>query len=382
MAIHERIDALATQVAGLSAQEHGFAHFDADAAHRQADMRAPLPPQRLSGWIIPAKDLSDVAGMPTSYGSIHRRVMAAETDPFIARYMEQGAIVPGKSLVPELGLTAYTEPVGLAAPVFHGHTPGGSSGGAAVMVARGLVRAAHASDGGGSIRVPAACTGIVGFKPPHDASRANPVTQGFLTRTLADAAYLHNIRPLQRPLRIGVLTQPVHAEVDVAPHILAAVEDAAARLSAAGHTISAVSRPYGDEPFAAFHDILALKSTKIHGPASPIVEWLRDCGRRVTLSRKAEAMRTFVGVDKLLRDAWDIDVVLTPTLAFDPPPVGHFSAMTPEEDFAAQTRWTPWGTMFNMSGGAALSVPHRGVGIQLGAIRATVSELFGVAEAL
>lgn len=75
MAIHERIDALATQVAGLSAQEHGFAHFDADAAHRQADMRAPLPPQRLSGWIIPAKDLSDVAGMPTSYGSIHRRVM-------------------------------------------------------------------------------------------------------------------------------------------------------------------------------------------------------------------------------------------------------------------------------------------------------------------
>ncbi|APQ55052.1 Amidase [Corynebacterium pseudotuberculosis] len=382
MAIHERIDALATQVAGLSAQEHGFAHFDADAAHDQADMQADSPPQRLSGWIIPAKDLSDVAGMPTSYGSVHRRVMATETDSFIAKYMAQGAIVPGKSLVPELGLSAYTEPVGLAAPTYDGHTPGGFSGGAAVMVARGLVRAAHASDGGGSIRVPAACTGIVGFKPPHDASRANPVTQGFLTRTLADAAYLHNIRPLSRPLRIGVLTQPVHAEVDVAPHILSAVEEAAARLSAAGHAISRVTRPYGDEPFKAFHDILALKSTKIHGPASPLVEWLRDCGRLVSQKRKAEAVRIFVGVDKLLRDAWDIDVLLTPTLAFDPPPVGYFSAMPPKEDFAARPVGPPWGTMFNMSGGAALSVPYRGVGIQLGAIRATVPELFGVAEAL
>ncbi len=370
---------LVESVAALTPEQHGFAYFDPQAKARFSG--------RLSGWIIPAKDLSDVAGMPTTMGSVHRRYIATETDVFVEAYQRQGALVPGKSLSPELGLTAYTEPVGLPHPdnpTLPGHTPGGSSGGAAVMVARGLVRAAHASDGGGSIRIPAACCGLVGFKPPHDTEFANPVAQGFITASLADAAFVYGIRPVSRPLRIGVLLDPVHAEVEVAEHMLVAVDRAAARLSGRGYEVSVVRRPYGDAPFAAFHDVLSVRSTKISGEASPIVTWLRDRGFGIGQRRKEQAMVEFMSVRAQLLAAWSVDVVLSPMLAFDPPKIGYFSAMKPEDDFYAQTQWTPWATMFNMAGLGAMSIPFAGVRtpIHLGALRVSSAELFGVAKEL
>jgi hypothetical protein len=378
---------LARAVATLPPEHHGFAYFDPTvrAGH---GANAVVPRQgRLSGWIIPAKDLSDVAGMPTTMGSIHRKYQATETDVFIEAYQRQGALVPGKTLSPELGLTAYTEPVGLPHPDnprLPGHTPGGSSGGAAVMVARGLVRAAHASDGGGSIRIPAACCGVIGYKPPHSTEYANPVAQGFITASLADAAFLHNITPTFHPLRVGVLFEPVHAEVEVAEHMLVAVDQAAAVLSELGCPVHEVRRPYGDAPFTAFHNILALRATKIEGEGSPLINWLKDHGLSLSERQGNQAKAEFMSVKSQLLRAWDIDVLLCPTLAFDPPKIGYFSAMPPEEDFYAQTQWTPWGTMFNMAGLAALSMPYRHVSssIHLGAIRATPEELFGLAGAL
>ncbi|MCS4535953.1 amidase [Corynebacterium sp. HS2168-gen11] len=365
----------------LSPAEHGFSYLDPTAQ----------PPQtgRLSGWIIPAKDLSDVAGMPTSFGNASRRRLAHKTDPFIAAYQQQGAYVPGKTATSELGLSAYTEPVGQAHPenpLWPGHTPGGSSGGAAVAVARGLVRAAHASDGGGSIRVPAACTGMIGFKPAHDTTGANPVAQGFITATLADAAFLHTITPPAklRPLRIGVLATPVHAPVEVATHYLDALEYAATTLAAHGHTITTVQPPYGPAPFAAFHTLLAYRARKISGEASPLVDWLRETGRRLRPHQVATAMEEFFSVHAQLRAAWDCDVLLCPTLAFDPPPIGYFSSLDPAEDFYTQTQWTPWATMFNMSGDAALSMPVSSpyTSIQLAALRIDSAELFALATCL
>src|SRR5699024_10170406 len=105
--------------------------------------------------------------MPTSKGAKHRAYNAETSDATIAALEEQGALIVGKSATPELGLRVDTEPVDMPHPVnpLHpGATPGGSSGGAAVQVARGLLRAAHGSDGGGSLRVPAAACGVVGFK--------------------------------------------------------------------------------------------------------------------------------------------------------------------------------------------------------------------------
>ncbi|MCS4490118.1 MULTISPECIES: amidase [unclassified Corynebacterium] len=374
------VSQLASQLQALTPKDHGFSYFDPHArAHAHG---------RLSGWIIPAKDLSDIAGMPTTLGNINRTYMATETDAFLASILSQGAIIPGKSLTPEMGLSAYTEPVGQARPdnpLLPGHTPGGSSGGAAVMVARGLVRAAHASDGGGSIRVPAAATGLIGFKPAHSTAGANPVVQGFLTRTLADAAYVHAIRPVTPPpLHIGVLTQPLHAETPVADMMLEAVDSAATQLSQKGHKISVLARPYGDSPFEAFSTILALRAQRIPGAASSLVEWLRERGAQLSQASRRQAVAEFMSVkDQILR-AWEVDVVLSPTLAFLPPVHGYFSSYSPEEDFYRQTQWTPWATTYNMAGLAALSLPHLSPlsSIHLGALRISAAELFGLAMQL
>lgn len=408
--LHQLIDEHAAAVGALAPAEHGYATFAPDFAHEQLEREeykeahqpgyaSPTRHGDLAGWIIPAKDLSDVAGLATSNGSIHRRYRAATTDEFIASYTSRGALITGKTLAPELGLSAYTEPVGMEWPInprFAGRrTPGGSSGGAAVMVARGLVRAAHASDGGGSIRVPAAACGLYGFKPAHNTSHANPVAQGFVAGTLADAYHLAaaipgiggvGALPLHgRPLRIAVVTAPVHAEVEVAEHMLVAVDAAALALSRAGHEVFDAHAPYGSSPFAAFSDILALRSAPIRGEASPLVDWLRERGRSISDIRKSEAVETFMSVaHRLIRGFEGADLVLSPTLAFDPPEIGYFSSMSPEEDFHAQTTWTPWATMFNMSGGAAMSIPvdvvdHDRVGVHLGAVAGSAADIFRAA---
>ncbi len=136
-------------LSGLTPAEHGFAHVDLDFALAQVEQLDTIPRdkrRKLWGIPIPVKDLSPVVGMPVSYGSVSRREIPDATDPFPEVLLNQGALIPGKTQTPELGMSAYTEPVGMSAvdnPRLPGHTPGGSSGGAAAAVARGVVRVAH-----------------------------------------------------------------------------------------------------------------------------------------------------------------------------------------------------------------------------------------------
>ncbi|GAB3594940.1 amidase [Corynebacterium faecale] len=311
--------------------------------------------------------------------------MATETDPFLQSLINRGAIIAGKTQTSELGLTAYCEPVRMPAPDnprFPGHTTGGSSGGAAVAVARLLVDAAHASDGGGSIRVPAAACGVVGFKPSHDSSGGSPATQGFITRDINTQSLLHAVAPVTRPLRIGVLLEPVHAETTVDDQFVHTVEAVAHRLERFGHEVVPVVRPYGDWAFEAFTEVLAMRSRSIEDPedgeASAIVSWLRELGRAQTPLHRAQAVRAFDSVADVVLEAWDVDVVLSPTLASPPPALGHFSSLSPEADFMEQTRWTPWATTYNMTGGAAISLPVDGVGVHLGAVRVGNAEILGL----
>ena len=145
-----------------------------------------------------------------------------------------------------------------------------------------------------------------------------------------------------------------------------------------------VRRPYGDAPFAAFHDILSLRSVKVTGEASPLVSWLRDRGSRIGEHRKEAVITEFMSVKSQVLRAWDVDVLLSPMLAFDPPPIGYFRAMSPESDFYAQTQWTPWATMFNMAGLGALVFPFENIRtpIHVGALRVAPAQLFGVAATL
>ncbi|WP_370915582.1 MULTISPECIES: amidase [unclassified Corynebacterium] len=380
-----------TALVDTSPELSGFSATDPELALRHAQFLDSLPLSqrgRLHGLILPIKDLMPVAGFPCSYGSITRRTHPTETDPRAARLLAEGVIIPGKTQTSEMGMTAYCEPVGMSAvenPLWPGRTPGGSSGGAAVAVARGLVDAAHASDGGGSIRVPAAATGTVGVKPPHNSQGGVPTAQGFITRTIADAAFLFGAIPVRRPLRVGVLVEPLHGDGRVSPTMISTVCSVADRLSDLGHRVQEVFRPYGHRPFAAFADVLASRSVHIPGPASDIIGWLRKRGGALSEARRVEAIRDFDSVRQTILTAWKIDVLLTPTLAFDPPEIGHFSRLEPPEDFAEQTRWTPWATLFNMTGGAAVSVPvpvtgRPPVGIHLGSVRASFDELLGVAS--
>ena len=152
------------------------------------------------------KDTDDVKGVPTSFGS--RAVSnepADESSKFVMLYEAMGFISLGKSTLPELGLTGTTEPLATGAtrnPWNLEHSTGGSSGGSAALVASGVVPIAHGNDGGGSIRIPAACCGLVGLKPSRgrlpnrDGSAKMPiniVSHGILSRTVRDTAAFYAV---------------------------------------------------------------------------------------------------------------------------------------------------------------------------------------------
>ncbi|MDO5076713.1 amidase [Corynebacterium sp.] len=357
-----------------------FASLDLDYAFdsaRALQVRKPTD-QHLFGLPLPIKDLSPVAGLPCAYGSVHRMDMPTTTDPYVEALVGCGAVVAGKTQTSEMGMTAYTEPVGFPAvdnPRLPGRTPGGSSGGAAAAVAAGFVPAAHASDGGGSIRIPAAATSLVGFKPAHHSAGGKLTVQGFITRTVADAAYLHKLAPAPARLRIGLLTRPLHGDGSVAPAWADAARSAADQLANLGHEVIPV-RPYSPDVFAAFEQVICLLSRRIPGSASPMITWMRE--RDID---KREALRRFHAVPQATH-SWGVHVLLTPTLAYDPPPIGTFSRLAPAEDFAEQTRWTPWASLFNMTGGAAITVPFGGRSVHLGALNCSPAALLAVAGKL
>lgn len=361
---------------------------------------AHLPnPERLAGWSIPAKDLYDVAGLPTTLGNISRRYIAQRTEPFLAHLQAQGARIKAKTASSELGLRIDCEPVGLPAPtnpLWPGATPGGSSGGAAEQVALGTVRAAHASDGGGSIRVPAAACGLVGFKPTTPRPPGMPngalAVQGFVTTTVADSAFLHALNPSIARVRVGLLTDPILADAEVADPMVQATELAAEALNSAGHQIIPITAFPGERTLDAFRTIfssalataLADDTLASGSGIAGYPHWVGQLGRRQAPAEVQAAKKHAAALNGLLHSFWNVDVVLSPTLTHDPPPVGHFTAMEHSRCFAEQTRWSPWCSLFNMTGQPAISIPwalpgRPPVGIHLGSITLADDELLGLA---
>lgn len=402
MSATDAVRRFAEKVTLMSAEEHGFAHLDLAAAMRRARYLDTLPPEQRGRWhgrIMPIKDLVDVAGMPSTYGSVHRRTMATQSPALVEDYLAQGAIIPGKTATSELGMTVYTEPFGYPAPrnplwPDRPRTVGGSSGGAAAAVARGLVDIAHASDAGGSIRVPAAACGLIGFKPAQDNSSGRLAAQGVVSRTLDQTLFAHDVRlpSASERLRVGLLVEPVLAEGmtadDVDTGAIRAARLAADTLAQAGHDVVEVRAASLDGAglFASFGKVFSAKSINADEDSSPIVQWLASTSPTATPSADIARLE---GSTAELREAWPIDVLLTPMLAHEPPEIGELSGLAPEEDFLAQTRWTPWGSIFNMSGNGAISIPlrlpeegARPVSVQLGAIRVGDLEILGLAREL
>lgn len=333
------------------------------------------PGGRLSGWRIPIKDGTDVAGMPTTNGNPARAYIARETDPFVRRLIDAGASIDAKTLTSELGATCYAERPGvpvLESPAFPGCTPGGSSAGAAVVVADGTSRAAHGTDAGGSIRVPAAACGVVGLKLASPQLPAH----GFLTHNVSDLATLTGwSEPTARPLRVGVLTKGVFASPEVAEGRGADVEKLAALL---GHRHEVVEiEPYAESCDTYTHFTTTI--THAFKDADPLdnayIAWLVEQAHQLTPEHVATAQQHSRILPALIGRQWDVDAVLSPTIAYDPPSLGHFPALSPEDSFHAQTHWSPWCSVFNVLGTPAIAL----AGIHLGSLRLTGPQLLSLA---
>ena len=224
---------------------------------------------------------------------------AAESSEFVVQFERLGFTVLGKSTMPEFGLTATTEPL-LTGPTRNpwnpAHSAGGSSGGSAALVASGVTPIAHGNDGGGSIRIPAACTGLVGLKPSRgrlvmrQGLERLPVaisTQGVLTRTVRDTILLlrrdradppslppigHVTRPSGRHLRIAVVTDAMGGMV-VDPEVRRASSRPALACERLGHGVEPIVYPATEQfgrDFLRYWALLAFAidhgGARLHGP--------------------------------------------------------------------------------------------------------------------
>ena len=366
------------------------------AARRSGDL-TDLPP--LLGVPTAVKDLTPVAGVRTTYGSaLTADSVATDTGEVVLRMQRAGLVSIGKTNTPEWGAPCYTEP-DVAPPARTPWDPdrsaGGSSGGAAVAVAAGIVPVAHGSDGGGSLRIPASVCGLVGFKPSRGLVTAAPgagdllgmSTHGCVSRTVRDTAVFLDAVAGPGPgdalatvpagpladavdsepgrLRIGRCATPVLADGPVDPAVLAAWQDTSRLLAELGHEVVDVDLALPGPARDALLPVWGIGfATRELDPADevrlrPLTRWLRSVAGSapaVDVARAQTAVRQ--AAFELTARLAGCDAVLTPTLAQLPAPVGALrDDADPAGDFAAQTRFTPWTALWNLTGVPAVSLP-------------------------
>ncbi|WP_139981806.1 amidase [Nocardioides litoris] len=393
----------------------------ARAQAREADRRraAGEATGPLHGVPTAVKDLNLTAGVPTAFGSPAFADHVPEVSDAVVEAVEAaGMPMVGKTSTPELGSPCYTEPEGQPAAVTpwdRSRMAGGSSGGAAAATAAGLVPVAQGSDGGGSIRIPASCCGLVGLKPSRGRISGAPAygdpvglaTAGSIGRTVRDAAALLEVMaghrvgdpswapPLRGSLvgacerdpgrmRVARFSTPVitalatdspdrrdpatgdwQVGATLDPEVLEAYEEASALLGGLGHEVVDVAVPLPPEAVVEFETCWAVLTAL--GPVPPerehllrpLTRWLTARGNAVSgpdLGRAIGAVRRHAAAAVRALDAFD--AVLTPTLARLPLPVGAIrDDADPALDFARQKAFTPWTSAWNVTGMPAISLP-------------------------
>lgn len=341
----------------------------------------------LHGVVVPVKDLNQVKGVRTRFGSLTVDVVSSVDDDVVVELRRGSTVMTGKTTTPEFGLPAYTESdVGPYArtPWDLTRGAGGSSGGAAAAVAAGLAPVAQGSDGGGSIRIPASVCGLVGIKPTRGLISNGPMpdglgrlgVQGVLARTVADAAallgvmagrddaYVAGLRDPGR-LLIGRYHQPVIADTDVHPEAIAAFEMASALLESLGHRLVDIEVPLPLDAVPHFELVWAAGAAGIpvppdrEGDLRPLTRWLRERGRALLPGELDAALHLMaVHAERALAETAHLDAILTPTLADVPAELGAIrDDADPAGDFEAQKRFTPYTSPYNMTGQPAVSLP-------------------------
>jgi amidase len=370
-----------------------------DAVVRASDPEE-LPP--FLGVPLPIKDLADVAGWPTTYGSAGAGTApAAESDPVVQRLVDAGFVPLGKTTTSEFGTVSFTETEALGItrnPWDPERTPGGSSSGSGAAVAAGMAAIAHGADGGGSIRVPASCNGLVGLKPTRGLVTNRTVeceglgTNGVLTRTVGDTAAALDVLARHDPaawwspptpttpfasamnadqhqaLRIGALVDPPVDGLAVDPACVAAVDTTVATLEALGHHVVDASLPLPptDELLAAFTTIwnVAAAGVPLEDPdrVEPHNRVLRDAARAIDSWSYAEAVHRTQQLSRRIVDAFveSFDLLITPTMACLPPPIGLGQVEPGDDPLRPLMNSYPlavFTSLFNVTGQPAISLP-------------------------
>jgi len=402
-----RIEALNPRLDAVIRTRFGEARSEAEGA---------LPDGPFRGVPILLKDLGCfVAGEVTAAGLGPLRDLPWPVTSYLARQFLAAGFVPlGRTNVPELGTTVTTEPMSFPParnPWDLGRSTGGSSGGSAAAVASGMVAVAHASDGGGSIRIPASECGLVGLKPTRGRVSQGPlagdgwaggVIDGALTRTVRDAAGVLDVisarmpgepyyapalpRPLREEagagpgrLRAGLLDRPSGELYTDDPDCREAVAVAGRLLESLGHHVE-VSAPAGmfEPEFARnFNTIIAADTETafqafeavLGGPIAeadiePRNAHYRRAGAELTAVAYLQA-RQWLGMWARRMAHWwaDHDLLVTPTVAAPPPELGWFTAAGPRHEGERIAGFIPYTAQFNMTGQPAVSLPlHRTAG--------------------
>ncbi|MCJ1696225.1 amidase [Rathayibacter caricis] len=408
----ELVDHYLARIERWNGELGAFTTVTPDAARERAvDLAHGSVPRTAALWGLASgdKDLWRRRGVRTTSGSRLRESFVPDASDEIVEVLDAaGAISLGKTAAPEFGMPSYTESrVGppTVTPWDTRLGAGGSSGGAAAAVAAGLLPFAPASDGGGSIRIPAAACGLVGLKPSRGRVPAMSgvggvgglVVAGPIARSVADAGLLlegllerRNGRiphpyavaaPEDREgsflgaairgegrFQIGVLTASPWDDVQdirLEPEAQAAFDEGIAALSALGHGLDDAFLPPSSAYPAAFRTLWqsGASTLPVEAPADlellePLTRWLVVEGRRLGARDVVEAASVLTAFERALIAAFSsFDAVLAPAMTMTPRPVGWYDAEDPERNFAQQVQYTPFTSFVNVAGLPAITLP-------------------------
>jgi Asp-tRNA(Asn)/Glu-tRNA(Gln) amidotransferase A subunit family amidase len=404
----------------------------------RTEMAALDPGAPLAGVPFLLKDfLALYRGVPTSGGA---RFFAGDAAPIdselVARYRRAGLTVIGKASTSEFAIAASCETRLFGStrnPWDSSLSPGGSSGGSAAAVAARMVPAAHATDGGGSIRIPASACGLFGLKPSRGRISMAPAGEGLggcaaehvVSRTVRDSAALldatagalagdpYTAPPPARPYAVEVETDPPNLTVaysdetpdgtQIAFECRQALREAAQLLESLGHRLVPATPKVDWEALdRAFFAVMAVQTRRVMALRAggrpfgaddfePVTWAMAEAGQRFSGTDYLEAIQNFHRIGRETAPFFaSHDLLLTPTLAMLPPKLGHLSTATPDlESYLKRTfAFAPFTRLFNVTGQPAMSVPLHWtaaglpVGIQLVGPYGAESLLFQVAGQL
>ncbi len=392
----ELVELFLRRIEAINPSLNAFRLTAAEEALRLAegDLDGPL-----AGVPFAVKDDLAVAGHATTYGSRAPAPTQNSDAEVVRRLRVAGAIPVGITNVPELMIFPWTasDANGITRnPWDRSRTPGGSSGGSAAAVAAGMVAFATASDGGGSIRIPAACCGLVGMKPSRGRVSTAPAAQGWLglstygalARTVADSAALLDVLggnlpgdrdrlpPPERPYRDAAAQAPGALRIAVSrklpPGVLghlssdqsAALERTAALLEQLGHRVDQRDPSYGQAGLLftrAYLGAIAadLEEMPAEGPFERTTRRMAATGRVILpRSRRASVREGWSSTTARILALWDdVDVLVTPGLATTALPAEGGYGKSALTAFRMASAFTPWTAAFNLTGQPALTIP-------------------------